>query len=99
MVYSFVHFLEKNAGSVKDYAEIIIVLCENVLNTSAEERTRQWGIESDISKLIITLYDETASSQNDMDKDIAEKCLGLWDMMFEKQIGQVRDLSRELMER
>lgn len=99
MVYSFVHFLEKNAGSVKDYAEIIIALCENVLNTSAEERTRQWGIESDISKLIITLYDETASSQNEMDKDIAEKSLGLWDMMFEKQIGQARDLSRQLMER
>ena len=99
MVYSFVHFLEENACSVKDYAEVIIALCENVLSTPLEELATQWGIESDISKLIITLYDETANSDNGLDQDVAEKCLGLWDVMFEKQIGQVRDLSRKLMER
>ena len=59
MVYSFVHYLEKNAYSVIDYAEVIIALCENVLNTPREELERQWGIESDISKLRIALYDET----------------------------------------
>lgn len=99
MVYSFVHFLEENACSVKDYAEVIIALCENVLSTPLEELATQWGIESDISKLIIALYDETANSDNGLDQDVAEKCLGLWDVMFEKQIGQVRDLSRKLMER
>ena len=99
MVYSFAHFLEENACSVKDYAEVIIALCENVLSTPLEELATQWGIESDISKLIIALYDETANSDNGLDQDVAEKCLGLWDVMFEKQIGQVRDLSRKLMER
>lgn len=88
-----------NACSVKDYAEVIIALCENVLSTPLEELATQWGIESDISKLIIALYDETANSDNGLDQDVAEKCLGLWDVMFEKQIGQVRDLSRKLMER
>lgn len=99
MVYSFVHYLEKNAYSVIDYAEVIIALCENVLNTPREELERQWGIESDISKLIIALYDETANSDKETERKISEKCLELWDVMFEKQIGQVRDLSRELMER
>lgn len=99
MVYSFVHFLEENACSVKDYAEVIIALCENVLSTPPEELSTQWGIERDISKLIIALYDETATSDNGTDHNIAEKCLELWDVMFEKQIGQVRDLSRKLMER
>ena len=99
MVYSFVHFLEENACSINDYAEVIIALCENVLSTPLEELATQWGIERDISKLIIALYDETANSDNGLDQDGAEKCLGLWDVMFEKQIGQVRDLSRKLMER
>ena len=99
MVYLFVHYLEKNAYSVIDYAEVIIALCENVLSTSREELERQWGIESDISKLIIALYDETANSDKETERKISENCLELWDVMFEKQIGQVRDLSRELMER
>ena len=99
MVYLFVHYLEKNAYSVIDYAEVILTLCENVLSTSREELERQWGIESDISKLIIALYDETANSDKETERKISENCLELWDVMFEKQIGQVRDLSRQLMER
>lgn len=99
MVYSFVHFLEESANSIKDYAEIIIALCENVLGMKQEEIAKHWGIENDISKLIISLYDECANSEKESDKQIAEKCLELWDVMFEKQIGRVRELSRKLMER
>lgn len=99
MVYSFVHYLEENAYSLIAYSEVIIALCENVLSMSREELERHWGIDSDISKLIIALYDETANSEKETEQKIAEKCLELWDVMFEKQIGQVRDLSRELMER
>lgn len=33
------------------------------------------------------------------DKQTAEKCLELWDIMFEKQLGSVREISRKLMER
>ena len=98
-VYSFVRYLEKNACSLKDYAEIIIALCENLLTEELKENPKQWGVANDLSKLIIALYDETANSGLEKDKHIAERCLELWDIMFEKQIGQVRNLSRELMER
>ena len=47
----------------------------------------------------MSLYDESANSGKDKDKLIAEKCLELWDIMFEKQIGTVREISRKLMER
>lgn len=99
MVYSFVHYLEKNAYSLIDYAEVIIALCEGVLSMQKKELERQWGIESDISKLIIALYDETANSNKEAEQKISENCLELWDMMFEKQIGQARELSRKLMNR
>ena len=98
-VRAFVHFLEKNAVSVVDYAEIIIKLCENVLHMEKEELKKQWGMEDEISKLIIALYDETANSTIIFYKQIASRCLDLWDVMFERQIGAVREVSRKLTER
>ena len=64
-----------------------------------ETLREQWGIEDEISKLIISLYDETANSSKMIDKQISSKCLDLWDIMFERQLGSVREVSRKLMER
>lgn len=99
IVWSFIHYLEENAVSIVDYTNIIIKLCENILWMETEELRNQWGIEDEISKLIISLYDETANSEKRDDKQTAEKCLELWDIMFEKQLGSVREISRKLMER
>lgn len=98
-VRAFVHYLEENAVSIVDYADIVIQLCENVLQMDVETLRKQWGIEDEISKLIISLYNETATSGKMEDKQIADKCLDLWDIMFERQLGTVRKVSRELMER
>lgn len=98
-VWAFVHYLEENAVSVIDYADIIIQLCENVLQMGIEDLRTQWGIENEISKLIIFLYDETANSNKATDKQIASRCLELWDIMFERQLRSVREISRKLMER
>lgn len=98
-VRDFVHYLEENAVSIVDYADIIIQLCENILQMEIETLRKQWGIEDEISKLIISLYDETANSSSMTDKQIADKCLDLWDIMFKRQLGSVREVSRKLMER
>lgn len=98
-VHAFVRFLEKSEGTIKDYAEIILTLCRNVLEMNVEEIEKHLGIEDEISKLIVTLYDECSNSEKASEIKIAESCLELWDVMFEKQIGQIRKLSRELMER
>lgn len=99
VVYVFAHFVEKNACSVKKYAQVIIALSENILNIPKEQIDTHWIPVGEISKLIIGLYDETSNTNRESDRKIAEKCLDLWDVMFERQIGEVRDLSRELMER
>ena len=97
-INAFIQYLEKNAISLIDYADIILELCENILQMKSEELQNQWGIEMEVSKLIISLYDETANSKIARNK-IADKCLELWDIMFEKQLGSVREISRKLMER
>lgn len=98
-VRAFVNYLDGNAVSVVDYADIIIQLCENVLQMEIEDLKKQWGIENEISKLIIFLYDETANSRKAEYKQIADKCLDLWDIMFERQLGSTREISRKLMQR
>ena len=98
-VRAFIHYLEENAVSVIDYANVILQLCENVLQMELGELRSQWGIENEISRLIISLYDETSNSNAITSKQIATKCLELWDIMFERQIGSVRVLSQKLMER
>ena len=98
-VWAFVRYLEESAVSVVDYADIIVQLCENVLQMEIGDLRKQWGIEDEISKLIISLYDETANSGKMADKQMADKCLDLWDIMFERQLGSVRKISRQLMER
>lgn len=97
-INAFIQYLEENAISLIDYADIILELCENILQIKPEELQSQWGIESEVSKLIISLYDETTNSTIS-GKKIADKCLELWDIMFEKQLGSVREISRKLMER
>lgn len=99
MVYSFADYLQKTPEPVINFADIIITLCENVLDMPREELAKCWGMDRDISKLVMTLYDETVGADDDEAMRINEKCLELWDVMFEKQIGLVRELSRQLMEK
>ena len=95
LVRAFVNYLEENTNSIILYKDIILQLCENILQMKLEDLKKQWGLENDISKLIISLYDKTINT----DKQIADKCMDLWDIMFEKQLGSVREISKKLMER
>ncbi|WP_339363073.1 hypothetical protein [Vallitalea maricola] len=38
-------------------------------------------------------------SQQYEHKEISAKCLDVWDLMFENQIGSARTLSQEMMQR
>ncbi|MCM1161255.1 MAG: hypothetical protein NC412_08530 [Roseburia sp.] len=45
-------------------------------------------------------YDKQSENKDKYaDKQIDEKCLELWGIMFERQLGSVRESSRKLMER
>lgn len=99
IVYLFIQYLEEKACSLVDYSKVILELCDNVLCMSSEDLKMAWGLADEISKLIIALYDETVNSNVKEHRQIADRCLDLWDIMFEKQLGSVREISRKLMER
>ena len=58
-----------------------------------------WVLTYYVISSAFVLYDETANSERGTDKQIAARCLDLWDIMFEKQLGSVREISYKLMER
>ena len=95
LVRAFVDYLEENTNSIILYKDIILQLCENILQMKLEDLKQEWGLEDHISKLIISLYDKTINT----DKQIADKCMDLWDIMFERQWRSVREISKKLMER
>jgi hypothetical protein len=99
VVYTFVHYLEEESKSVVDYKDIIISMSYNLITNRCDKDEAIWGIDDEISKLVIGLYDEVSNSSLPEMKNIAKKCLDIWDLMFEKQIGSIRTLSKELMER
>lgn len=98
-VHAFIHYLEEESRSLKAFKNIIFAMSQSLItgNISSEERT--WGIDNSVSKLIIGLYDEVSSSQQYEHKEISAKCLDVWDLMFENQIGSARTLSQEMMQR
>ncbi|MEC0986407.1 hypothetical protein [Bacillus safensis] len=99
IVHAFVRYLEEKSKSIVDYKDIIFSMSYHLLGNEVDKFKGIWGIEDEISKLIIGLYDETSNSTIPTRKVIANECLDIWDLMFEMQFGQIRSLSQKLMER
>ncbi|GIO56909.1 hypothetical protein [Paenibacillus cineris] len=98
-LHAFVHYLEEESKSVIDYKDIILSIGYHLTKTEIGKYEGAWGIQDEISKLVIGLYDEVSGSTKHELRKIANECLDIWDLMFEKQIGPVRRLSQEMMER
>lgn len=55
--------------------------------------------EEELSKLVIALYDETEGKNKLEMKKLASECLDIWDKMFKRQIGTIKLLSKEILDR
>jgi len=98
-IHAFTHYLEVESKSVIDYKDIILAMSKHLISSEFNKNDNMRGVEDEISKLIIGLYDETSGSTQLNMTNIAKECLDVWDLFFEKQIGSVRMLSRRLMDR
>ncbi|MEK4527753.1 hypothetical protein CXK86_08105 [Paenibacillus sp. BGI2013] len=98
-LHAFVNYLEEEAKSVVEFKDIILSMSRHLIQNDTRGYEGLWGIHDDISKLVIGLYDETTEDTRPEIRCIAQECLDIWDLMFEKQIGPVRRLSHEMMQR
>lgn len=99
LLYSFVKYLEEENRSLVEYSEVILSLSTKLINNLNRTERNSWGIERELSKLIIGLYDETCKSEDSKLQRISNDSLNLWDRMFELRIGSIRELSSEIMAR
>lgn len=97
-IHGFVHYLEQESKSIIDYKDIILSMSYQIIeNRNVDDHI--YGIDDEISKLVIGLYDETSGSSLYEIKKVAEECLDLWDLMFENHVGSIRTLSQKIMNR
>lgn len=94
-LYVFAKYLEENAKSILDFSDIILEAAKSAIDY--KKNTYLYGDE--LSKLIVKLYDETEGKKEKKFKDLANKCLDIWDKMFEREIGTIKLLSKEISDR
>ncbi len=89
-----VYSLKDLSGSLVPFAEVIFVLCE-VFSTTLQEKSREIGSRvprtvSEVSSLLLRLYEQSQDSEN---AEITNRCLDIWDMLFENRVGRTRELT------
>lgn len=95
---AFIYFLKKSTKPISDFSEIIFSVCRyNIDNAMDDTYSSRYSLLRGISKLILYLYDENSEGRTTKSKKICDQCLNLWDEMFEKQLGDVREISRKIM--
>ena len=95
-VYSFVRYLQRENISLFECKDIIFAICYQLIENPKEYKNF-YHLEDELYKLVVGLYDEVLGLQRDELKLVREECLKVWDLMFEKNIGTTRVLSREIM--
>ena len=95
-VYSFVRYLQRENISLFECKDIIFAICYQLIENPKKYKNF-YHLEDELYKLVVGLYDEVLGSQRDELKLVREECLKVWDLMFEKNIGTTRVLSREIM--
>lgn len=99
IVNSFAKYIEKNARSIIDYGDIILDLSFNIILNNSKSTQNYLRIDRVLSNLIIGLYDQCYQSKDDKLRYMAEQCLEIWDLMFEKRIGMARILTKHMLDR
>lgn len=99
VISAFVRYLEKSNQPIIAYKEIIFAMSYNIMENNSDTEDYIYGLNEEISKLIIGLYDESSQEKDEEMKDIANECLHIWDLMFEKRIGAARILTSKMLDR
>lgn len=93
----FTFSLKDFAGSLIPVADAIFTACD-VFSTTLKEKNRDIGsrypyVASEISSILLRLYEQ---AQGELNKQIANRCLDIWDIFFEKRVGTTIELTKSI---
>jgi hypothetical protein len=89
-----IYSLEDSSDSLIPLAEIIFAICE-VFATTLNEKSRDFSSDtphlvSKICSLVLRLYEQ---SQDSPTSEVSQRCLDVWDLLFENRVGTTRELT------
>ena len=92
-----VYSLEEVSSSLIPFAESIFKICE-VFSTRLQNQSRDYSsdtphIVSKVCSLVLRLYEQSQGSGN---SDVSQRCLEIWDMLFENRVGITRELTAKI---
>lgn len=78
-------------------SDAIFAVCEEFA-TSLRDKTRDFGsrytyMVSEISSALLRLYEQ---AQGEHDHRIANRCLDIWDLLFENRVGRIVELTKAI---
>jgi hypothetical protein len=93
----FIYRLKDHKDSFLPCYRIILEICKVMATTLLEEsRDYQsaisYQIAREITPLLLRLYDEAQENN----REVANRCLDIWDEFFEKRVGITRDLTKAI---
>lgn len=94
-IEAFLHWIKKEGTNLVSYKNIIFDVIESAIEKYDKENPTHYYAYDDLNYIIIKLFDEINETNDDDDKN---RCLDLWDKMFEKHIGSMRKLSKEIVD-
>jgi len=93
----FIWFLKDFSGSLIPFADVIFSVCEE-FSTTLQEKTHDTGsrylhMASEIESILLRLYEQAQEKRN---KQIANRCLDIWDLFFENRVGRTIELTKAI---
>jgi hypothetical protein len=90
---SIVYDLKEFSGSLLPLSEIIFDICK-IFSTTLLEKTRDASLHilhsvSEIYSVLLRLYEQAQDNAV-----IRDRCLDIWDMLFENRVGMVQELTK-----
>jgi hypothetical protein len=88
----FFEFIKGITGSLLPYRAIILEACRNSCELYQADNSRFYTYElaSDLSFLLVNLFDQADT------EELRSACLEIWDLMFLKQVGTMRELTKAI---
>lgn len=93
LIEPFIHILKKKGKNILEYSDLLLEIINVAIKHYDKNNPSHYYAYSDLNYLIIMLFDYSYDNSKD---DLAIKCLDIWDQMFLRQIGIVRQISKEL---
>lgn len=95
LIEPFIHILAKKGKNIIKYSDILFKIINIAIEQYNTNNPSHYYAYTDFNYIVIKLFDAVYETNQE---NIIIKCLDIWDKMFLKQIGSIRQISKELSE-